>query len=98
MHITGGGLVENIPRVLPFGVSAKVTLGSWPTPPLFQLVEQLTSLETDELYRTLNMGIGMVLIVSATDASAVQKLIPEDSWIIGELCASVSDSDEVVLL
>ncbi len=98
VHITGGGLVENIPRVLPCGVSAKVTLGSWPTPPLFQLVEQLTSLGTDELYRTLNMGIGMVLIVNATDASAVQKLIPEDSWIIGELCASISDSDEVVLL
>ncbi len=97
VHITGGGLIENIPRVLPRGVSARVVLGSWPTPPLFALVEQLTSLGTDELYRTLNMGVGMVLIVGARDATTIQEMIAEESWLIGELCSSVGAADEVIL-
>ena len=60
-HITGGGLPENLPRVLPAGVDAVIELGSWPVPPLFHLVREVAvGMPTDELYRTLNMGIGMV--------------------------------------
>ena len=60
-HITGGGLPENLPRVLPDDCDASIELGSWPVPPLFQLVREVaTQLDTHELYRTLNMGIGMV--------------------------------------
>ena len=68
-HITGGGLPENLPRVLPDDCDAAIELGSWPVPPLFQLVREVaTRLDTHELYRTLNMGIGMVLVCSAADA------------------------------
>jgi phosphoribosylamine--glycine ligase/phosphoribosylaminoimidazole synthetase len=85
-HITGGGLVDNLPRVLPDGVEARIELGTWPVPPLFALVRELaTGLATDELYRTLNMGIGMVVVVSANDVAAIQASIAEPTWIIGEL-------------
>ncbi len=85
VHITGGGLLDNPPRILPEGTAAKVKLGSWPVPPLFQLVRDASGLDADELHRTLNMGVGMVLVVAAADAAAVQAEINEDSWIIGEI-------------
>jgi phosphoribosylamine--glycine ligase/phosphoribosylaminoimidazole synthetase len=85
-HITGGGLPENLPRVLPADVDAVVQLGSWPVPPLFRLVRELTALmPTEELYRTLNMGIGMVVVCGAGEAGAVRTAIDEPTWIIGEL-------------
>jgi phosphoribosylamine--glycine ligase/phosphoribosylaminoimidazole synthetase len=85
-HITGGGLVENLPRVLPHGVDAVVELGSWPVPPLFRLVRDVaTGLDGRELHRTLNMGIGMVVVCSGRDAETVRAAIPEESWVIGEL-------------
>lgn len=85
-HITGGGLPENLPRVLPDGVGAKVTLGSWPVPPLFQLVTELTPEVSDhERHRMLNMGIGMVIVCAANDATTLQNAIDEPTWMIGEL-------------
>jgi phosphoribosylamine--glycine ligase/phosphoribosylaminoimidazole synthetase len=85
VHITGGGLPENVPRVLPDGVGARVYLGSWPVPPLFQLVRQVSVVDDVELHRTLNMGVGMVLVVHPNDVAAVQAAIAEDTWLIGEL-------------
>lgn len=87
VHITGGGLPDNMPRVLPKGIGANITLGSWPMPPLFQLVAQLSSLDIDELYRTLNMGVGMVVIVDPNDVAEVRDAISEVTWIIGSLTA-----------
>jgi len=85
-HITGGGLPENLPRVLPDGVSAEIGLDTWPVPPLFRLVRELTPLmPTDELYRTLNMGIGMVVVCGAGDVDAVRSAIAEPTWVIGTL-------------
>lgn len=72
-HITGGGLTENIPRVLPPGCGAEIRLGRWPVPPLFRLLERLGQLPADEMLRTFNMGIGMVLIVSARNLPKVEK-------------------------
>lgn len=87
-QITGGGLPENLPRVLPDGVAADIELESWPVPPLFRLVRELTpQMSTDELYRTLNMGIGMVVVCAADDADEVQAAIPETTWRIGSLVA-----------
>ncbi|MCU1500721.1 MAG: purD [Ilumatobacteraceae bacterium] len=87
-HITGGGIPENLPRVLPDSCDAVVHLDAWPIPPLFRLVrEAATRFDTFELYRTLNMGIGMIVICAAADADAVQRTIPEPSWMIGELVA-----------
>ena len=85
-HITGGGLPENLPRVLPGGIDAHVQLGSWPMPALFRLVREVAvGMPTEELYRTLNMGIGMVVVCAAEDADAVQAMIDEPTWRIGEL-------------
>jgi phosphoribosylaminoimidazole synthetase len=85
-HITGGGLVENVPRVLPDGVDAVVRPGAWPLPPLFRLVRELTTgMEAIELHRTLNMGIGMVVVTAPEATAAVQRAIPEETWVIGEL-------------
>jgi len=85
-HITGGGLPENLPRVLPPDVDAIVDLGSWPVPPLFQLVRELTPLmSTEELYRTLNMGIGMVVVCAEDDSDTVAASIAEPTWVIGRL-------------
>jgi phosphoribosylaminoimidazole synthetase/phosphoribosylamine--glycine ligase len=94
VHITGGGLPENMPRVLPQGIGANINLGSWPMSPLFQLVSELSTLDTDELYRTLNMGVGMVVIVAPEHVNAVQDSINEKTWIIGEL---TSDHNKVLL-
>jgi phosphoribosylaminoimidazole synthetase len=92
-HITGGGLPENLPRVLPPGVDANIELGSWPVPPLFALVREVAvGMPTDELYRTLNMGVGMVVVCSPEQADAVQGMIDEPTWRIGELVAAHDES------
>ena len=85
-HITGGGLPENLPRVLPADLDACIQLGSWPVPPLFRLVREVaTGLSTHELYRTLNMGVGMVCAVAPEQVAALQAAIPEETWVIGSL-------------
>lgn len=70
-HITGGGLVENIPRILPAGLSAKIRKGSWPVPPIFGFLQKAGDVAEDEMYRVFNMGIGLVLVVSPYYAHAV---------------------------
>jgi phosphoribosylamine--glycine ligase/phosphoribosylaminoimidazole synthetase len=87
-HITGGGLIENVPRVLPDGVGADIMLGSWPVPPLFQLIRDASGLDAEELHRTLNMGIGMVVVCAPDDVTRVQAAIAEDTWVIGSLVAA----------
>jgi len=85
-HITGGGLPENLPRVLPDGCGATIALGSWPVPPLFRLVRELTpQMATEELYRTVNMGIGMVVVCAPDRAREVQDAIGEETWLIGSV-------------
>jgi len=85
-HITGGGLPENLPRVLPDDVDAVIELGSWPMPELFRLVRELTpQMTTEELYRTLNMGIGMVIVCHEDEVNSVQSSINETTWVIGRL-------------
>jgi phosphoribosylaminoimidazole synthetase len=97
-HITGGGLPENLPRVLPDDCDATITLGSWPVPPLFQLVREVaTNLDTYELHRTLNMGVGMVIVCSAADVAAVQRTIDEPTWVIGELVPTSNSAHRVHL-
>lgn len=69
-HITGGGFIENIPRILPADVNADIELGAWSVPPIFKLLEKEGGLVHDDLYRTFNMGIGMVAIVPGDQADA----------------------------
>lgn len=86
-HITGGGFLENIPRVLPSGVSAVVRRAGWPVPPLFRLIQERGQIGETEMYRVFNMGIGMVVIVAREQATRLQERLPEQTWIIGELIA-----------
>jgi phosphoribosylaminoimidazole synthetase len=84
-HLTGGGFLENIPRILPEGVDAVVHLGSWPTPALFSLIQSRGEIAPEEMHRVFNMGIGMVVVVDQKDVDNVQKAIPEETFVIGEL-------------
>jgi phosphoribosylamine--glycine ligase/phosphoribosylformylglycinamidine cyclo-ligase len=84
-HITGGGFIENIPRVLPDHLDAKIQLGSWPVPPLWDLVQQKGNISAEEMYRVFNMGIGMVIIADKIKAAEIQEWIPERTFVIGEL-------------
>lgn len=84
-HITGGGFIENIPRVLPDNLDAAVHINSWNPPPLWNLIQQKGNIATGEMYRVFNMGIGMVAIVDKSLVVEIQNLIPEESYIIGKL-------------
>ncbi len=74
-HITGGGLVENVPRVLPDGVRAVLEKAAWPLPPLFRWLQEEASIPDAELHRVFNCGIGMVAIVAARDADRAARLL-----------------------
>ena len=76
-HITGGGLTENIPRVLPENCVAQIDAQSWPLPKLFQWLQQAGNVEQQEMYRTFNCGIGMAVIVPAEQADAAQAFLAE---------------------
>lgn len=93
-HITGGGFLDNIPRVLPPTLGAVIELGSWPIPPLFQQLTTWGGMEVAEALRVFNMGIGMVMIAPATAQAAIQQLLPE-AVVIGELAARQPDQAAV---
>ena len=87
-HITGGGITENIPRVLPKGAGAVVEMGSWPVPPIFSHLRSLGNIPQDEMLRTFNMGVGMVLVVPFKKFKKVQTLIDragEKAFTIGRI-------------
>ena len=87
-HITGGGIVENIPRILPEGVSVRINQKSWPKPPIFPLIQKEGEISDEEMYRTFNMGIGMALIVPQNDASKVSNELNQmdfPSYLIGRV-------------
>jgi phosphoribosylformylglycinamidine cyclo-ligase len=87
-HITGGGFVDNIPRVLPKALDVVIKKGSWEMLPIFKIIETKSGVPDDELYQVFNMGIGMVSIVSAEKANDVLKFIKSQkhkAWIIGEV-------------
>jgi phosphoribosylformylglycinamidine cyclo-ligase len=71
-HITGGGLLENIPRILPEGTAADIRAGSWPVLPVFDLLSEIGNVPENEMHRTFNMGIGMVVITSPEDAEVAR--------------------------
>lgn len=87
-HITGGGITENIPRVLPEGLCAKVREGSWERPPVFDVIKELGSVSDEEMKRTFNMGIGYVIVLGAESADravAVLKGAGYEARVIGEI-------------
>lgn len=89
-HITGGGFYENIPRMLPDGVGAKVEKGSFEIPPIFALMQRTGNLEEKMMYNTYNMGLGMVLAVNPADADRTVVALAkagEKAWTVGEVVA-----------
>lgn len=74
-HISGGGLVENIPRILPVGTSVEINKNSWPILPVFQMMQKIANIIEGEMYRTFNMGIGMVIILPEGEIGKVNKLL-----------------------
>ncbi|MGB2765283.1 MAG: phosphoribosylformylglycinamidine cyclo-ligase [Candidatus Aminicenantaceae bacterium] len=87
-HITGGGFYENIPRVLPGGLSVEIKRGSWTVQPIFRMIQERSQVNEKEMFRTFNMGIGMALILGPRNAQYTLNLfekIGQKAWIIGEV-------------
>lgn len=88
VHITGGGFYENIPRIIPEGLGVEIHLESWPVLPIFTLMQQWGSIERDEMFKTFNMGIGMILVVKPEDREGLMQYlrdIEEEAYVIGEV-------------
>jgi phosphoribosylformylglycinamidine cyclo-ligase len=89
-HITGGGLHENLARILPEGIQAVIERGSWTLPPVFEWLKRLGEIDADEMDQVFNMGIGMVLVVSPYYAEAIRNQLADnglESWAIGRVAA-----------
>ena len=87
-HITGGGITENLPRVLPRGTAAAIELGSWPLPPIFEHLQQLGNVPQEEMLRTFNMGLGMLLVIPSAKfkkAQSVLERVGEKAYTIGRI-------------
>ena len=97
-HITGGGFIENVPRMLPEGLAARIELGSWPVPPIFDVIERAGSVDHMEMFNIFNMGIGMVVAVPADREDEVMNLLAnagEQGYRIGSVVARGSDGVEL---
>jgi phosphoribosylformylglycinamidine cyclo-ligase len=87
-HITGGGITENLPRVLPRGVAAVIEMGSWQVPPIFEHLQQLGNVPQDEMLRTFNMGLGMLLVVPSKKFKKAQTVLEragEKAFTVGRI-------------
>lgn len=94
-HITGGGFIENVPRMIPDGLAAHINLGSWPVLPIFDVLEKAGEVDHMEMFNIFNMGIGMVLAVNAEDADKTMELLKsndEAGYVLGNIVKK-TDSD-----
>ena len=94
-HVTGGGLIENVPRMLPEGIAARFDTDAWPVPPIFTHIQEDGGISREEMYRVFNMGLGMVLACDPSRVSDVLRLVPE-AVEVGEV--TVAGSGERVML
>ncbi len=98
-HITGGGITENLPRVFPAGVRAKISRKAWTVPPIFLMLSRLGQVDREEMYRVFNMGIGLILVVPAASTSALlakAASLGDRGWVIGEIVAGQEPEVEYV--
>ena len=99
-HITGGGLLENIPRVLPEGSQAIIDLASWQRPAVFNWLQEQGNVDETEMHRVLNCGVGMVICVAAEQAQAALQSLRdagEQPWVIGRIASGADGAEAVVL-
>lgn len=94
VHITGGGFYDNIPRVLPEGTAAEIEYGSWPIPPIFDLIEEKGTVSKPDMFRTFNMGIGMIAVVKEEEADKAMRVLEEageKAYRIGRIISGSQD-------
>lgn len=87
-HITGGGITENLARILPDGYTADIQRDQWPHPPIFQILQEIGRIAPDEMYATFNMGIGMILVIPEADLKTAIKTLKhlhQEAFVIGEI-------------
>ncbi len=89
-HITGGGFLDNLPRILPVALAARIDRNSWEVPPLFRKLVEWSAIDSTEAYRVWNMGVGMVAVVGADSVESARAVLP-GAVVMGELVASSSD-------
>ena len=94
-HITGGGLTDNIPRILPEGTAVQIEKGSWPVLPIFTLMQQIGKVSETEMYRTFNMGVGMVIVCSQSDVVAIKAHFGEQRESCFEIGEVISGNRDV---
>jgi phosphoribosylformylglycinamidine cyclo-ligase len=94
-HITGGGLVDNVPRVLPQGLAANFDRRAWTIPPIFQLIQRQGNVAQEEMYRVFNMGIGMVVVCAGNVVEQLVKAMPE-AKVIGEVVKQAGEKRVVI--
>ena len=97
-HITGGGLTENLPRVMPENTQALINKDSWQIPEVFQWLQQQANIKQSEMYRTFNCGVGMVIVVDAAEAEKTIALLEksgESAFLLGEISASAEKAPSV---
>jgi len=100
-HITGGGLVENVPRILPPAVQAVIRRDTWPRPPIFDWLQQRGQVEDSEMHRVFNCGIGYVVVVSAQDAAAASEAFGaqgETCWPVGTIRSRAADAPGCIVI
>lgn len=97
-HITGGGFWENIPRVLPQGTKAVIDGSSWEWPAIFKWLQEKGNVDTYEMYRTFNCGVGLIIALPEAQAQAAVELLRsegENAWVIGHIAEAQADEAQV---
>jgi len=94
-HITGGGLTDNIPRILPEGCGVAIEKGSWPVLPIFKLMQEIGNVSEAEMYRAFNMGVGMVVVTSPQNKAAVESHLQQQGTEVFEIGRVTDGKQEV---
>ena len=100
-HITGGGLLENIPRVLPENTKAVIDTQSWELPAVFNWLQEQGNVENTEMYRTFNCGVGMIICVPSEKAEEALQILAdegESAWVIGSIADAAAGEEQVELV
>jgi len=95
-HITGGGLIDNVPRIIPDGLAASFEAGSWPVLPIFDLIEKTGDVDRSEMYRVFNMGLGLVIVCSPNDVEKTKADVA-DALVVGQVVESKKMDLQVII-
>jgi phosphoribosylformylglycinamidine cyclo-ligase len=86
-HITGGGFIDNLPRILPDNFNAFIERGTWPELPIFSLIQREGNISDDEMFHVFNMGLGMLVVLPGEAANQALELLPNHAYIVGKIVA-----------